>query len=396
MKVNKSHCSWSCLCEFRGELLRPTILKLGCQNFRSYRALVLNFSSRFVVFYGKNGAGKTNLLEAISLFSSDRGLRKAAVSDFNNYHSKSCSWHIDLLTQKDGYGTFLSTEAVQGRRIAKIDGDLAANLYSLEEVIWLLWITPAMNNLFIGPKNDRRNFFDHLVSGFDQRYKNRLRKISLLQKERLRVLSFQKDENWLTALEQKIAEESVLITKTRFEFLKILTKTLNDSNSEFLNPKVSISGELEEIVEKNCEENAILEVTHALKNARNEDFEKQTTKISVNKSSWLVFHPKTQFESESCSTGEQKAFLISLILAISKIYQKSKRGIPVLLLDDLMVYLDKRRRKILLDELISLNIQTFFTGTELYLFEDISSVAQIYHVENSICSEEKFPVLTKN
>lgn len=368
--------------------MQPTILKLGCQNFRSYRTLNLTFSSRFVIFYGKNGVGKTNILEAISLFSSDRGLRKASISDFNNYNSRLGSWQIDLVTQKNNYKTFLSTGISNGRRIAKIDGNLAPSLNSLEEIIWLLWVTPGMNNIFIGPKSDRRNFFDHLVSGFDKRYKGQLKKISSLQKERLGVLSFRRDENWLNILEQKIAEESIQVTKTRFEFLKILQETLNNCNPEFLNPFVNISGEIENIFEKNSEENAILEISDRLKKSRDDDFKKQTTSISTNKSLWLVFHPKTKFEAENCSTGEQKAFLISLVLAISKIYQKSKRGIPVLLLDDLMVYLDKRRRKTLIDELVSLNIQTFFTGTETYLFEDISPSAQTYHVENSICSEE--------
>ena len=366
----------------------PTILKLECRNFRSYRALTLNFSSRFVIFYGKNGVGKTNILEAISLFSSDKGLRKASVADFNNYNSKLGTWHIDLVTQKGDYKTFLSTGISNDRRIAKIDGNSAPNLSSLEEIIWLLWVTPAMNNIFIGPQGDRRKFFDHLVSGFDKRYKLRLKKISSLQKERLGVLSFRRDENWLSALEQKISEESIQIAKTRFEFLKVLQETLNNCNPEFLNPLVDISGEIEEIIEKNSEENAILEISDKLKKSREEDFKKQSTTVSVNKSSWLVFHPKTKFEAENCSTGEQKAFLISLVLAISKIYQKSKRGIPVLLLDDLMVYLDKRRRKTLIDELITLDIQTFFTGTELYLFDEISDFAQIYQVENSICTEE--------
>lgn len=367
--------------------MQPAILKLGCRNFRSYRALTLNFSSRFVVFYGKNGAGKTNILEAISLFSSARGLRKASISDFVNFNAKSENWNLELVSEKDDYKTFLETGLSNERRFCKIDGASATSLSALEEFIWLLWITPSMDTLFVGSKTDRRNFFDHLVSGFDKTYKARLKKIQTLQKERLSVLTFRRDETWLNILENKIAEESVFAAKSRFEFIRRLQEVFENCNSNFLRPQISIKGKIESLVEINSDEDAVLEISDLLKNYRKEDLERQMTGISVHKSLWLAHHPKSQLEAENCSTGEQKAFLISLVLAVARIYQLSKRGIPVLLLDDLMMHLDKIRRKALVDELEELNIQTFFTGTELYLFEDLKNVAQIFQVENSICYE---------
>ncbi len=367
--------------------MQPAILKLGCRNFRSYQALTLNFSSRFVVFYGKNGAGKTNILEAISLFSSDRGLRKASISDFANFNTKSEGWSLELMSGKDGYKTFLETGFGNGRRFGKIDGAVSASLAALEEFVWLLWIIPSMDTIFIGSKTDRRNFFDHLVSGYDKKYKNRLKKIQNLQRERLSVLAYRRDETWLDILEKKIAEESVFVAKSRFEFLNQLKEIFENCSSNFLRPQVSIEGKIENIVAINSDEDAVLEISDILKNSRNEDSEKQSTGVSVHRSLWLAHHQKSQLEAENCSTGEQKAFLISLVLAVARIYQQSKRGIPVLLLDDLMMHLDKIRRKTLIDELSELNIQTFFTGTELYLFEDLKDIAQIFHVENSICNE---------
>ena len=367
--------------------MQPAILKLGCRNFRSYQALTLNFSSRFVVFYGKNGAGKTNILEAISLFSSDRGLRKASISDFANFNTKSEGWSLELMSEKDGYKTFLETGFWNGRRFGKIDGAVSASLAALEEFVWLLWITPSIDTIFIGSKTDRRNFFDHLVSGYDKKYKNRLKKIQNLQRERLSVLAYRRDETWLDILEKKIAEESVFVAKSRFEFLNQLKEIFENCSSNFLRPQVSIEGKIENIVAINSDEDAVLEISDILKNSRNEDSEKQSTGVSVHRSLWLAHHQKSQLEAENCSTGEQKAFLISLVLAVARIYQQSKRGIPVLLLDDLMMHLDKIRRKTLIDELSELNIQTFFTGTELYLFEDLKDIAQIFHVENSICNE---------
>lgn len=367
--------------------MQPAILRLRCRNFRSYRALDLSFSSRFVVFFGKNGAGKTNILEAISLFSSDRGLRKASISDFVNFNTKIEGWNLELDSEKDGYKVFLETGLVNGRRFGKIDGALTNSLSALEEFVWLLWITPSMDTIFTGSIVDRRIFFDHLVSGYDKKYKNRLKKIHSLQKERLSVLAYRRDESWLNILENKIAEESVFVAKTRFEFIGQLKKNFENYSSNFLRPNLIINGKIEKIVELNKYEDAVLEIADVLKNSRNEDCEKQITGISVHKSSWLLYHPKNQLEAENCSTGEQKAFLISLVLAVARVYQQSRRGIPILLLDDLMMHLDETRRKTLVEELLELNIQTFFTGTEKYLFENLRDVAQFFHVENAICSE---------
>jgi DNA replication and repair protein RecF len=116
------------------------------------------------------------------------------------------------------------------------------------------------------------------------------------------------------------------------------------------------------------------------------DSDKQTTSLGCQKTFWKAEHPQTTLEAEQCSTGEQKAFLISLILAALRIYQKSRPGIPVLLLDDLMVHLDKVSRKNLIRELLSINVQTFFTGTDKNLFDDLLGMAQIYQVKKSICT----------
>ncbi len=350
---------------------------------------MLNFSSKFICFYGKNGAGKTNILEAISLFSSERGLRKALISDFTNINSTANSWNLELILKKDVYKTFLATKINNNKRIAFIDGAILPSLSKLEDFLWLLWITPSMDNVFITSKSDRRGFFDHLVTGFSRQYKEKLKKITSLQKERLHVILFRNNENWLNILEEKLAEEYINITKIRFEFLNILKKTFETHSSEFLRPIVKISGIVENIIEKNSEENSILEIMDALKQNRIIDSEKQSTQISIFKTNWSVYHPKSYFEAENCSTGEQKAFLISLILAVTRIYQQSRTGVPILLFDDLMFHLDKGRRGALIDELINLNVQTFFTGSELNLFDEILPLAQIYHVENSICTEIK-------
>jgi DNA replication and repair protein RecF len=349
--------------------------------------LVLNFSSRFVVFQGRNGAGKTNILEAISLFSSDRGLRKASMADLNSLDSPASSWNLELILQNEQYRTFLSVGVQNGRRTAKIDNDNANSLAKFEEVLWLLWVVPSMDNIFSGALADRRSFFDHLVSGYDKRHKRRIYNLNMLQKERLHVMLLRKDVNWLTVLEEKIALENIQITKTRLEFIELLRKTFAEHSSNFLRPRVGISGVIEKIYEDNSEENAFLELMCALARSRADDAERQTTAVSAQKTLWHATAPQTNLDAENCSTGEQKAFLISIILAMARIYLRLRGGVPVLLLDDLLVRLDNGSRQSLFKELLSLNVQTFFTGTDPYLFEELSEVAQIYHVEKSICRE---------
>jgi DNA replication and repair protein RecF len=347
--------------------------------------LALNFSSKFVVFYGANGAGKTNVLEAISLFSSGRGLRKAQIADLNSVKAPPFSWNLEMVAQSDSSKTFLSTSVANGRRSARIDGALVDSLAKFEEAIWILWTAPSMNNIFIGPTADRRSFFDHLAGGRDKKHKSALKTLSKLQKERLSVIFRGRDEAWLDVLERQIAEENIKIAKSRANFIDALNETFENSPSNFLRPRIGVAGAVEEIFETRGEENAVLEITDMVKKSRRSDSEKQTTSIGCQKTFWRAEHPKMSLEAEKCSAGEQKAFLISLILAALRIYRTTRSGIPVLLLDDLMVYLDKNCRKNLVEELLSINVQTFFTGTERDLFEDLAGTAQTYRVEKSIC-----------
>ncbi|MDR2268449.1 MAG: AAA family ATPase, partial [Holosporaceae bacterium] len=355
-------------------------MKLSGKNFRSYRILALNFSSKFVVFYGENGAGKTNLLEAISLFSSDRGLRKAPLNNLNFVSSPAFSWHLELFFEQSGYGTQLSTSAPNGRRIARIDGSSVQSLAKFEELLWILWYVPNMDILFMGPMSDRRSFFDHLVSAHNKRHKRNLRQLAELQKERLHVIFHRKDENWLKVLEEKIADGNVTVTKSRKEFMELLQSTFAEYPSDFLRPIVSISGEIEQIYAVHSEEDAILEIAEILKRNRYADAERQSTSIGVHRSIWEARHPKTLLDAENCSSGEQKAFLISLILSVIRI-SRDHRGVPLLLLDDVMTHLDENSRRDLMNELQNIGVQTFFTGTDINLFRDVPDSSMIYRIK---------------
>jgi DNA replication and repair protein RecF len=347
--------------------------------------LALNFSSKFVIFHGQNGAGKTNLLEAISLFSSARGLRKAPLNNLNSIDGPAFSWHLELFFEKNGYGTKLSTCAPSGRRIARIDGAGAPSLSRFEELLWIVWCVPGMNSLFAGPMSDRRGFFDHLVSGYDRMHRRNMRQLAELQKERLHVIFHRRDESWLKILEQKISLENVKISKSRREFIELLNRTFDAYPSNFLRPIVDISGDVERICETQSEEDAVLEIAGILAKNRYPDVEKQSTFIGVHRSIWEARRPKILVEAENCSSGEQKAFLISLVLASIRISRGTNSGVPILLLDDVMTHLDEASRKNLLDELQDIDVQTFMTGTDQALFRHAPIEAEVYRVHQSLC-----------
>lgn len=363
------------------------VFGLSCRNFRSYGTLSLSFNEPFVVFIGENGAGKTNILEAISLFASGRGLRKASISDLNNLAAVANSWNLELNINVGGCRSFLSTNARNGRRVAKIDGSLVGSLSKFEDLLWLLWVIPSMGSLFIGDSQDRRKFFDHLVSGFENGHKKRLKVISNLQKERLHIILFRKDESWLKIVEQRLAEESIIVIRNRLNFIQMLSQTFENYPSNFLRPQIEILGIIEDIFANNDEESAKKEIAAALSCNRSMDAERQVTQVSVHKTFWKAIHSKTGVEAGNCSTGEQKAFLISLVLAATRIYRDGRTGVPILLLDDLMMHLDRSNRGYLIDELFDIGVQTFFTGTDDYLFEHMNNSVQRFSVKKSICQQ---------
>ena len=137
-----------------------------------------------MVLYGENGAGKTNVLEALSLFSANRGLRKAPIADLNTIGTPPFSWNLELTIEQNQYKTLLTTNALNGRRTVKADDSPLSSLVKFEEILWLLWVVPSMDNIFISAQSDLRSFFDHLVSGYDFAHKIHLKELNILQKER--------------------------------------------------------------------------------------------------------------------------------------------------------------------------------------------------------------------
>lgn len=364
-------------------MISNRIKSIQLRNFRSYRFLNLNANADYIIFIGENGAGKTNILEGLSLLSSTKGLRKASMQELKNMNSFG-EWRVEVELEYEGYETGLATYSNNGKRLGTIDETSIKSLSEFEKLLWFLWITPQMNDIMIGQTQTKRSFFDHLVSGIDPHHHFRLQYLKKLQKERLHILANNYNKNWLDAIESKMAELFIKISEKRSEFLSILEKTLSDGNTNFLRPNIQCVGDVEKILLKTNEENGIIQILDALLASRLKDLELGITNFSVTRSSWLV-SKNNDLSVENCSSGEQKAILISLILAAVKIYKKLRSGMPILLLDDIMVHLDENKRSVLIDELKKLKTQIFLTGTDDYFFKDFNENSKKIIVKNSIC-----------
>lgn len=363
------------------------IENISLYNFRSYRFLELPISSEFVVLTGENGAGKTNILEAISLFSSARGIRKAQLNELIHCGCSALSrWQISAKIRHGSNETYFSSSLSNGKRIGYIDETQVSSLRGFEDIMWLLWITPQVSEIFWGQSQIKRKFFDHLVTGISPHHYFRLKHVSKLQKERLHILQHNPHKTWLSTIESKLAALYVSIYEERIKFINLLQDTIQTHYPEILSPNVNCSGDFENSV-LNAEYMGDV-ISERLEASRRLDTEKASTSYGVHKTNWNVLK-NNQIDIENSSSGEQKLMLIILILSALRIYRENRTGVPILLLDDIMVHLDQARRQFLCSELQKLNTQVFLTGTDDSFFTPLRKNAQFIKVQNSICVTER-------
>lgn len=369
------------------------ISKLKLFNYRNYENHNISFLPRINVIYGANGIGKTNILEAISLLSPGRGLRKASLADFKNKQIDSArktlknrllsnlgEWFVYSEVQ-DKYGSIdkISTGAIlkNGRysRILKINQKETRDQSLLNNYSSISWLTPKMNNLFNDSTSTRRKFLDRTVYGIDSYHTTRVGNYEKLVRERIKLLTetLNPDKNWLNILEKEISELSVSIATSRINTVNYLNKALTMFNTNFPRAEIELIGEVEQLLLKS---NNALEIESIYKKYLEENREKdkitQRTNFGTHKTDILVTYLEKNMEASSCSTGEQKLLLISLALAKAKMYNFLNRPDNILLLDEATSYLDESKRNKLFKELIDLDCQCFLTGTSKDAFKDLS------------------------
>jgi DNA replication and repair protein RecF len=364
------------------------ISRLTLTDFRNYASLSLDLQPGMVVFSGDNGAGKTNLLEAISLLSPGRGLRRATYDEVAREDS---AGGFAVHARLDGpfgscdIGTGTSGRepgAEAGRRVR-----INAATKSAEDLLeWLrvLWLTPAMDALFTGPAGDRRRFLDRLVLAIDAGHGKRTLDYEKAMRGRNRLLAEDsRDRRWFDAIESEMAMTGVAISAARVEMVRLLAAMIEKlpAGGPFPQADLSLSGSIEALVGDlpavDIEERFRL----ALASGRERDRAAGRTLEGPQRADLLVRHRPKAMPAELCSTGEQKALLVGIVLSHARLSGEMSGNGPILLLDEIAAHLDAGRRAALFSILDELGCQTFMTGTDAALFSSLRGRAQFLTVD---------------
>ncbi len=379
--------------------LKTGLLHLRLTNFRSYTYLDLNLDESLspVVLTGYNGAGKTNVLEAVSFLTAGKGLRAARLSDVGRRSNPEAlinadviqlpeRWSVSAQVQsRDGISQ-IGTGTIDGseRRQIRIDGKNTSKQSDLGRVLRCLWLTPAQDRLFCGDPQARRRFLDRLVQAFDAAHATRLTEYNAAFKQwscLLREGRF--DDRWLSSLEVQLAAHGVAIAASRIDVIERIGHYLaHPLSPAFPTPDVILTGVVEQSLLMKSALQAEEDFATSLKKAR-KHYADGGSVAGPHTADFKVIHAQKGMDAALCSTGEQKALLLSIILAEMKTQLQEQGVCPLLLLDEVAAHLDSNRRRILFDILSELPTQTWMTGTDIENFAYLANRAQFFDVQES-------------
>jgi DNA replication and repair protein RecF len=368
------------------------LARLTLSDFRNYQHCALRLDGRSVVLTGRNGSGKTNILEAISMLTPGRGLRGAAFSDLARL-SGDGGWTVSARLSLNGHEIALGTgqrpqpegSAAAGRAV-RIDGEQASGSGALGEYIQVLWLIPAMDGLFTGPGSERRRFLDRMVASFDGAHRARLGQFDRAMRQRNRMLETgERSHRMFEAIESQMAETGTAIAAARIEAVTRLRETApgatRASEAPFPYAELALDGLLETALPERAAVDVEDDYSRQLAAGRERDRAAGRTLAGPHRSDLLVRHGPKDMPAHLCSTGEQKALLIGLILAHAKAVKYARGGLaPLLLLDEIAAHLDALRRQALFEEIDDLGAQAWLTGTDRDVFAPLTGKAQFFNV----------------
>jgi DNA replication and repair protein RecF len=375
------------------------VSSLKLHNFRCYAdARLDDLAPGFVVLAGPNGAGKTNVLEAVSLLSPGRGLRTAKILEIQ-CRDAGAPWAVSTtITDKNGsvqIGTGL--DAQTEKRIIRLNSEAVRGQAVLSDYLSCVWLTPQMDRLFLDSASHRRKFLDRLIFAFDPGHAGRVNRYENAMAQRSRLLRDNvNDPTWLEALESQMAETGIAIAAARLEFVTRLQSASEKSTDElFPAARLASSGTLETLLARGPALEAEELFKYQLVESRGRDAVAGGAATGPHKSDLQVVYAAKDMNADQCSTGEQKALLIGIVLAHARLIAGERGAPPILLLDEVAAHLDPERRAALYDILGGLKGQVWLTGTEEKLFESIQTTGQFFHVENAKIIQDIIPAAPK-
>jgi DNA replication and repair protein RecF len=365
--------------------LRTAITRLSLTDFRSYARADLALDGRAVFLVGPNGAGKTNLLEAVSLLTPGRGLRGASLAEVGRRmpgEAQGRAWAVAATLNADGEAVRLGTgveSAGAARRAVRLEGETVPP-GRLADHLRQVWLTPAQDRLFLEGAGERRRFFDRLVFAAEPTHAAHAGAYEKAQRERMRLLiDGVADDAWLGALEATLAQAGALMAVTRAHTLAALQAEIDGRGDRpFPQARLALTGQWETMAAGGSDE-AVIEpaLAAALAAGRARDAAAGRSLTGPHRGDLAVWHAEKDRPAAECSTGEQKALILNLVLAqAARLSRAESAPNPILLLDEVAAHLDRPRRAALFDEITALGLQAFLTGTDEHLFEDLKGRAQ--------------------
>ena len=369
------------------------IRRLTLTNFRSYHAAQISLDRAGpVVLTGANGAGKTNLIEAISLLAPGRGLRRATMDELA-FSEGDGAWAVSAeIEGMLGLSTLCtgvdppSEENAAPTRKCRIDREAVSSATTFAEHLRVVWLTPAMDPLFNGPASERRRFLDRLVLAVDAQHSSRVSALERSLRSRNRLLEDPRsDPHWLDAIEHETAEVAVAVAAARSETVNRLSGALvaaRDTAPEFPQAEIALDGWMEKLLPSQSAREIEDRYRALLKENRARDAAAGRTLDCPHLTDFAVTHASKGVPASDASTGEQKALLIRLVLAHARLIKEMTGFAPLLLLDEVVAHLDPSRRAALYDALAGLGAQVWMTGADPAAFSDIVGRAQVLLVRN--------------
>jgi DNA replication and repair protein RecF len=366
-----------------------SVTSLSLHHFRNYDSCRLEVAPGPVVLTGRNGAGKTNILEALSLLTPGRGLRRARLSELDNNQTSGQPWAVAASIMgmqgeaKIGTGRDPANPDQPDKRITKIDGKEVPQA-ELARHMAMIWLTPQMEQLFNEGTSAARKFLDRLTYSFDPEHASRVNEYEYAMRERNRLLlGGSCDPAWLDALEQTMAETGAAVAQARLVTCANINHAVAVSTLSFPKAHIAVHGWIEDRLQAG---EAAVSVEEKFKefmaSRRALDGAAGRTLEGVHRSEMRVTHTAKSLPAEACSTGEQKAMLLSIVLAQGRAAMLWKGVIPVLLLDEVIAHLDPIRRLELFEEICQIGAQIWMTGTDPNPFSGLEGKAQFFQVDN--------------
>ncbi len=353
------------------------ITKLNLENFRNFALKKVDFNSAPLVFLcGENGAGKTNILEAITLLGRNPPLRGSDFEEmiFADYHNSKQSEQFSIYSEISDHDSIekigIAFERARKKKNFQINGEVLNSKGFgdfKQDLINFIWLTPQLELLLISGKAERRDYLDKIVADIDSKHSERVNLYQKSLRERLLILQKYRGQSqadkWLEIVENKIVELGVAIAFARLDAIDFFNKAINSFESKFPKTQLKVSGDIEQI----AYEKSALQIEEfyleKLQQNRANDLENFKTNFGVHRSDFSAIFLNKNAPSGNSSTGEQKSIMIGITLARAKISASYKNQPTILIFDEIMSHLDEQKKTDLLTEIAQSNLQCFFSAT---------------------------------